>query len=195
MISEQLQAILANHHKWLCDKDGSRANLRGANLRGANLRDANLRRAYLRGANLRGADLRGANLSSADLRDADLSSAYLRGAYLRGADLRGANLRDADLRGAYLRGADLRDANLRGADLRGAGVIDCGQRSDGYQFFIHVTAKDQPMLIAGCRYITLVEARAHWAKTRPEGQRLGDESRALLDHGERMMAIAGGKDE
>ena len=150
MISEQLQAILANHHKWLCDKDGSRANLRGANLRGANLR----------GANLRGADL---------------SSAYLSRAYLRGADLRGAN--------------------LRGADLSGAGVIDCGQRSDGYQFFIHVTAKDQPMLIAGCRYITLVEARAHWAKTRPEGQRLGDESRALLDHGERMMAIAGGKDE
>jgi uncharacterized protein YjbI with pentapeptide repeats len=96
----------------------------------------------------------------------------------------------ADLRGADLEGADLGGAYLRGADLEGAGVIDCGQRSDGYQFFIHLTAKDGPMLIAGCRYFTLSEARAHWAKSRPEGTRLGDESRALLDHGERMIAIA-----
>ena len=119
------------------------------------------------------------------------SRADLSLADLRGADLRGANLRGADLSLANLSRADLRGANLSRANLRGAGIIDCGQRSDGYQFFIHATARDQPMLIAGCRYFTLEQARKHWAKTRPEGERLGDESRALLDHGEWMLKISG----
>jgi uncharacterized protein YjbI with pentapeptide repeats len=161
MTQDKLKKILDDHKAWLEGKGGKRAYLRGA---------------YLRGADLSGADLREADLSGADLREADLS-----GAYLREADLSGANLSGANLSGAY----------LREADLSRSGVIDLGQRSDGYQFFIHVTAKDQPMLIAGCRYFTLSEARAHWDKTRPKGQRLGDESRAMLDHGERMLAIAG----
>jgi uncharacterized protein YjbI with pentapeptide repeats len=165
MNRDELNKILADHKTWLNGEGGRQANLRGAYLSGDDLRGA-----YLRQANLRGA--------------------YLRWADLSGADLRGADLSGADLRGADLSGADLSRAYLRGAYLRGAGVIDCGQRSDGYQFFIHVTAKDQPMLIAGCRYFTLPEARAHWDKNRPEGQRLGDESRAMLDNAERMLAIA-----
>jgi uncharacterized protein YjbI with pentapeptide repeats len=160
MTQDELKKILSDHKAWLKNKGGKWANLIGADLSGADLSGADLRRAYLRRAHLSGADLRGADL--------------------RGANLRGANLSNADLRGAH----------LRGADLSGAGIIDCGQRSDGYQFFIHVTAKDQPMLIAGCRYFTLSEARKHWDKTRPTGQRLGDESRAMLDHGERMLSIA-----
>ena len=175
MTRDELKKILADHKAWLNGKGGRRANLREANLSRANLIGANLSRAYLSGADLSRANLREANL---------------RGANLSGADLSRANLREANLSGANLSGADLRGANLSRANLRGAGVIDCGQRSDGYQFFIHVTAKDQPMLIAGCRYFTLPEARAHWDKNRPEGQRLGDESRAMLDHAERMLAIA-----
>ena len=180
MTQDKLKKILDEHKAWLEGKGGKQADLSGADLRGADLRGAYLREAYLSGANLREADLRGAYLREA----------YLSGANLREANLRGAYLREADLRGTDLSEAYLSGANPRGADLRGAGVIDCGQRSDGYQFFIHVTAKDQPMLLAGCRYFTLSEARAHWDKTRPKGQRLGDESRAMLDHGERMLAIS-----
>jgi uncharacterized protein YjbI with pentapeptide repeats len=126
----------------------------------------------------------------ADLRDANLRDANLLGANLSRANLSRADLLDADLLGADLLGANLLGANLLGANLIGSGIIDLGQRSDGYQFILHVTAKDQPMLIAGCRYFTIAKARAHWDKTRPRGQRLGDESHAMLDHAERMLAIA-----
>jgi uncharacterized protein YjbI with pentapeptide repeats len=115
--------------------------------------------------------------------EGDLRGADLRGAYLRGADLGGADLRGADLRGAYLRGAD-----LGGADLRGTCVIDIGQRSDGYQFFLQLRDDDEPLVLAGCRYMPLSEARQHWLDTRAETQ-LGDESQALLDHGERLIEI------
>ena len=96
-----------------------------------------------------------------NLSGADLSYANLSGAYLRGADLRGA-----DLRGAYLRGADLSYANLsgaylRGADLRGAYLIDAGQDNRGYRF---VARQGDPMMIAaGCRWLTIADAREHWA--------------------------------
>lgn len=92
-------------------------------------------------------------------------------------------LRDANLRGADLRGADLRGANLRGAD-----VIDLGQRSDGYQFFLQIRENDEPLVLAGCRYMPFSDARQHWLATR-DGTKLGDESQALLDHGERLLKI------
>ena len=121
MTKEELKTVLELHKKWLNDeKDGVRANLRGADLRGANLRGANLREANLLRADLWGADLRGANLREANLREADLLGANLWGADLRGANLREANLREADLRGANLREANLLGANLWGADLRKA---------------------------------------------------------------------------
>jgi hypothetical protein len=70
----KMDAILANHAKWLADPStGKRADLRGTNLRWADLRWANLRE-----ADLRDADLRGANLRGADLREANLNGAYLR---------------------------------------------------------------------------------------------------------------------
>jgi len=75
--------ILNNHKLWLNDnKQGEKANFRGADLDGANLEGANLD-----GANLNGADLKGANLIGANLKGADF-----RGADLKGANLKGANL-------------------------------------------------------------------------------------------------------
>ena len=87
MENKKLDEIIAIHGRWIQDKGGKCADLRGADLRGADLRYA-----YLKRANLHGADLRGANLHGADLR----------GANLYGADLRGANLLCADLKGATL---------------------------------------------------------------------------------------------
>ncbi len=69
MEQEKLSEILQAHKKWLDsdEKEGVRADLRGANLRGADLRDADLCDANLHGADLRGADLHGANMDYAAL--------------------------------------------------------------------------------------------------------------------------------
>jgi len=88
MDREKLQFTLEKHSAWLNDeKNGKRADLRGANLERANLWRADLERANLWRADLEGADLRGADLRGADLEGADLEGANLRGADLRGADL------------------------------------------------------------------------------------------------------------
>ena len=140
--------------------------------------------ANLRSANLRSADLSGANLRSAYLRSADLS-----GADLSGANLRGANLSGANLSGANLRGADLSGAYLRGANLSGANLIHGGDRSDGYGFFAHMHG-GALTIIAGCRYLAIDAARAHWTNTRGDTT-LGLESAALLDNIERLAKIRG----
>ena len=89
MEQAKLRKILDEHKRWIetNQREGSRANLRGANLRRANLQGADLRGAYLWGADLREANLQGADLQGANLRGADLRGADLRGAYLQGADL------------------------------------------------------------------------------------------------------------
>ena len=104
-----------------------------------------------------GADLRGADLHGADLRGADL-----RGADLSGADLYGADLYSANLRGADLSGADLHGADLYGADLRGAkGAICLGTDPRGYRF-VGIRHDDGWRILAGCRWFTVEEAKAHW---------------------------------
>ena len=116
---EQLKEVLELHKKWLDnEKDGVRANLRGADLREADLRESDLSVANLYGADLRGADLRGADLRGADLSVANLYGADLRGADLSVADLRGANLYGADLRGADLYGAKYGDVILKGTPFQ-----------------------------------------------------------------------------
>lgn len=87
MDKERLDEIVAIHGRWIQDKGGKHADLRGADLCGADLRYA-----YLKRADLRGADLRGANLHGADLRGADLYGTNLCGANLLHADLKGATL-------------------------------------------------------------------------------------------------------
>jgi len=133
--------------------------LSGANLRGANLRGANLRRANLRGANLWGADLRGADL--------------------RGADLRGANLSGADLRRADLRGAKYGDDTL-------ATYVTSADRRD-YEFLLFHIADGSHKVMAGCRWMTIPDYRAHVAAEYP-GTDKARETLDILDYFERRLA-------
>ncbi len=72
MTTEEINAVIIEHGKWLTGQGGSRADLRSADLSYANLRSADLSGANLRYANLSSADLSSANLSSADLSGANL---------------------------------------------------------------------------------------------------------------------------
>ena len=76
--NEKLKEIIEKHKKWLDnEKDGEKANLRGADLQGADLQDANLQDANLWSANLRSANLQHADLQGADLQGADLDFSCL----------------------------------------------------------------------------------------------------------------------
>lgn len=83
----------------------------------------------------------------------------------------GANLREAYLGGAYLGGAYL------GGDQW---IVQGSCRSDGYWFFFQKLTDAEPMVKAGCRYFTLIQARDHWQKTRVRTP-LGNETFAILD--------------
>jgi len=137
------------------------------------------------GANLAGVDLREADLLGADLRDADLVDTNLGGANLGGANLGGANLEDAYLGGAYLAGADLGGTNLRGADLGDAylehakNILSFGPCIDGWLFYA-VPLKGDLMIMAGCRWFSLEEARKHWQETRA-GTDIGLQRLRILD--------------
>ena len=74
----------------------------------------------------------------------------------------------ADLSGADLRGANLSGANLRGASLSDAkGIIRVGPASDGYEFF-GVVRDGVAWIRAGCRWLTVENARKHWTETRAD---------------------------
>jgi hypothetical protein len=167
----------------------ARANLAGANLAGADLAGANLARADLAGANLARANLARANLAGADLAGANLAGADLAGAYLAGAYLARANLAGANLAGANLAGAYLARADLAGANLARANLIDGGQRSDGYRFVGWIKSGEL-MILAGCRNLTIREARKHWQETRG-GTALGTETMVILDHIEAVAKARG----
>ena len=96
----------------------------------------------------------------------------------------------ANLSGANLSRANLLDADLSGADLSGADIIDAGHRSDGYRFVGSKSEAGTIMVKAGCRFLSLPDARKHWSDTRG-GTQLGNESLALCDHIERMAGILG----
>jgi len=81
-----------------------------------------------------------------------------------------------------------RTAN-RGADLGDQWIIQGPVRSDGYAFFLQkLKDDDKPMVKAGCRYVTIPEAHAHWTETRG-GTPLGEETFAILDFLERAAVI------
>jgi hypothetical protein len=45
--------------------------------------------------------------------------------------------------------------------------VQGGVRSDGYAFFLQqLTGDTEPMVKAGCRYLTLSQAQQHWEQTR-----------------------------
>ena len=91
----------------------------------------------------------------------------------------------ADLSCTYLRGADLRSADIRSADLSCANlgdqwIIQGLTRSDGYMFFLQKLNDDkEPIVKAGCRYLTLSGAHAHWEGTR-KGTPLFNETRIIV---------------
>jgi Pentapeptide repeats (8 copies) len=115
----------------------------------------------------------------------------MRGTNLNGANLHGADLSGADLSGADLHGANLNDANLDGANFGDQWIIQGPTRSDGYTFFLQRLTQDQaPKVKAGCRYLTIAKARAHWQKTR-NGTPLGSETFIILDYLEAMAAARG----
>jgi len=74
-------------------------------------------------------------------------------------------------------------------EARVASPISCATRSDGYIFTIVATPQGA-RIIAGCRYFSFAEARAHWTGTRG-GTPLGDESLAIVDCLERLATIRG----
>jgi hypothetical protein len=173
------------------ERDFAGANLAYANLAGAYLAGANLTGAYLARADLTGANLTHADIARADLAYANLTHAYLTGANLTGADLNHAELAGANLTGAYLARANLTGANLTHPDLANQWIIQGAVRSDGYAFLLQKLKNDaEPMVKAGCRYYTLVQARDHWMRTRKDTP-LGDETFAILDNLEALARARG----
>ena len=69
-------------------------------------------------------------------------------------------------------------------------AISCATRSDLYTFLVTPDKDGVVRIIAGCRYFTIAEARAHWLSTRG-GTPLGEESLAIVDHLERIARIRG----
>ena len=109
------------------------------------------------GANLTGANLTGADRTHVDLTEADLF----------GANLSGANLSGADLSGAYLSGAEI------------ARKVAQVRRDDGYEF-IALETDIGVMVLAGCRWFSVPDFRAHVAASYP-GTDKAAETLAILD--------------
>ena len=170
----------------LRDMDFSNANLSGANCRGANCRDANFGGANLGYANLGYAKLNGAYFTGANCRDANC-----RGANFHGANCRGADFHGADFSGAKLTGADFHGADFSGAKLTGAiGIIQGPQDRRGYDFYAF-RHNDATQIKAGCRWLTLPEARQHWTHAHADDPSLRAECLAILDSLEAIARARG----
>ena len=131
----------------------------------------------------------GGTLSGVNLRGADLGGVNLRGANLWGADLWRADLRGADLGGVNLRGADLWRADLRGAkygDDTLAAYVTSADRRD-YEFRLFRLADGSHKVLAGCRWFTIPDYRAHVAAEYP-GTAKARETLDILDYFERRAA-------
>jgi len=157
MEKETLQKILEDHAKWLCGKDGEKANLSYADLNYADLNYADLSYADLSYANLSNANLSYADLNSANLGGTNLSYADLSYANLSSANLRGANLRGADLRCANLSYANLSNADLSYANLRGANLMDVKSNMNTTMYNLQCPEEGSYIAWKKCRNNTLVK--------------------------------------
>ena len=99
----------------------------------------------------------GADLSGADLYKADLYRADLYGADLSGANLSGANLSRVDLAGAGIKGAEV--AHL---------ITSVSRVIDPYVFHAFEMAAGGVKVMAGCRWFTVEEFRAHVSEQYPD---------------------------
>ena len=149
-----------------CDPSALSGVKLGIAVRAAIKSRANLSWADLSGANLSRADMSWANLSRADLSWADLSGANLSWADLSRADLSGANLSRADLSGANLSGANLSRAKIN--DERVTRCFARIMRDDGYSFLAFTLKDGGVKIMAGCRWFTIPEFRAHVAASYPD---------------------------
>jgi len=161
----------------------------------------------LYGANLCGADLIGADLSESNFRSSNLGDANLSGADLCGTDLRWSSLRGANLRGARVRHARLNWAQLDSVDITGADFhgttfssltlwgakkdgdrlserITEAMRRDGFAFRLFRLKDGSHKIMAGCRWFTIPEYRAHVAAEYPGTDR-ARETLDILDFFER----------
>lgn len=108
--------------------------------------------------------------------------AYAVGANLDGANLLGANLVGANLVGANLDGALIKDAKVKR-------LVAAIGRGDGYVFYgfeIEAGVK----IMAGCRWFTVAEFRAHVASQYPDTAK-ATETLWILDAIERRAADLG----
>jgi uncharacterized protein YjbI with pentapeptide repeats len=81
--------------------------------------------------------------------------------YLDGLDFNGADLNGADLRFSSLYNSKFYGTDLCGANFIHAKGITLAQ--DGYYTMMLVHG-DVPMIKAGCRWLTIAEADAHWGE-------------------------------
>jgi len=109
----------------------------------------------------------------------------LRDADLIGADLHGADLPGANLYGAYLRGADLCGAKYQDDTLNA--LIAAAERMDGYDFRLFRLQDGVHKIMAGCRWLTIPEYRAHVAKKYPDTVK-ARETLDILDYFEKRIA-------
>jgi uncharacterized protein YjbI with pentapeptide repeats len=143
----------------------------------------------LRGTDLRGTDLRGTNMRGTDLRGTDMRGTIMRGTDLYGADLRGTDLRGTDLYGADLRGTIMRGANLSGDKLKRL-IAHLTRIEDPYEFFAFELESGGVKVLAGCRWFTLAEYRAHVATDYP-GTPKAEETLAILAYIETQAKALG----
>jgi len=107
------------------------------------------------------------------------AAAWASGGTLRRADLRGANLVSANLRGADLSGADLVGDTL-------AAYVTSADRRD-YEFRLFRLADGSHKVMAGCRWMTILDYRAHVAAEYP-GTDKARETLDILDYFEKRAA-------
>ena len=169
MTKGEIEAVLADHTRWLRGAGGKRASLDGARLDGARLGGANLAHANLVGASLVGASLVGTCLNRANL---------------DGANFVGANLDGASLNGASLAGAEFVGAKINN-DKTAVRILRRATRSCGYEFFLW-HCQEGFFIKAGCRFFDMAEARQHWTATRV-GTLLADETQDILDMFEKAI--------
>jgi uncharacterized protein YjbI with pentapeptide repeats len=87
------------------------------------------------------------------------------------ANLSGADLSRAYLSGAYLSGAYLSRADLSGAMVYGEKItrlLTSANRMDGHTFFAFALEAGGVKIMAGCRWFTVAEFRAHVAAEYPD---------------------------
>lgn len=97
----------------------------------------------------------------------------------------------ANLIGANLSGANLIEANLSWAVGILGKIIDGGIRSDGHRFLLTKTEPGSWRVRAGCRDLSLDDAYLHWNDSRPDGDKIKEETLAIIEHMVKIAKIRG----